>query len=60
VSAGIDLSRTRGEEHCADLLEKAYQERSGCLVDLKVMPGWFPLRADPRFIALLKKVNLDK
>ena len=41
-----------------DLLEKAYQERSGCIVPLKVFPDWDPLRSDPRFIDLLKKVGL--
>ena len=43
-----------------DLLEKAYQERSGCLTDLKVDRDWDPLRSDPRFIDLLKKIGLDK
>ena len=43
-----------------DLLEKAYQERSGCVASLKVFPDWDPLRSDPRFIELLKKVGLDK
>ena len=42
------------------LLEKAYQERSGCLTDLKVDRDWDPLRSDPRFIDLLKKIGLDK
>lgn len=50
-----------GENSTAlDLLEKAYQERSGCVTNLKVLPGFDPLRSDPRFIALLKKVGLDK
>jgi adenylate cyclase len=43
-----------------DLLEKAYQERSGCVTSLKVLPAWDPLRSDPRFIDLMKKVGLDK
>jgi len=50
-----------GENNTAlDLLEKAYQEGSGCLAGLKVHHDWDPLRSDPRFIALLKKVGLDK
>jgi len=50
-----------GENNAAlDLLEKAYQERSGCVAFLKVQDFWDPLRSDPRFIALLKKVGLDK
>lgn len=50
-----------GENNTAlDLLEKAYQERSACVAFLKVFPAWDPLRSDPRFIELLKKVGLDK
>jgi len=50
-----------GENNTAlDFLEKAYQERSGCVGFLKVYEDWDPLRSDPRFIALMKKVGLDK
>ncbi len=50
-----------GENNAAlDLLEKAYHERSGCVAFLKVEHDWDPLRSEPRFIALLKKVGLDK
>ena len=50
-----------GENNTAlGLLQKAYQERSAQLVDLKVNHDWDPLRSDPRFIALLKDVGLDK
>jgi tetratricopeptide (TPR) repeat protein len=37
-------------------LEKAYEERSGHLVALKVNPTWDPMRSDPRFEALVQKV----
>ncbi|MGB8414501.1 MAG: hypothetical protein WCE23_16925 [Candidatus Binatus sp.] len=38
-----------GENNTAlDLLEKAYQERSECLVVLKVQHEWDLLRAEPR------------
>jgi tetratricopeptide (TPR) repeat protein len=51
-----------GENRTAmDLLEKAYQERSDCVTLLgKKNRDWDPLRSDPRFIDLLKKVGLDK
>jgi len=39
-------------------LEKAYQERSDGLPDLKSDPFWDSLRSDPRFTALLKKMGL--
>jgi len=41
-------------------LEKAYEERYGILVSLRVEPGFDSVRSDPRFIALLKKVGLEK
>lgn len=41
------------------LLEKAYSERDNKLQYLKVAPAWDPLRSDPRFKALLKRMNLD-
>ena len=41
-------------------LEKAYDEHDGSLVFLKVEPALDPLRSDPRFSSLLKKMKLDK
>ena len=50
-----------GENNTAlDLLEKAYQQRSACVAFLKIFADWDPVRSDPRFIDLLKKVGLDK
>ena len=43
-----------------DYLEKAYEERAGWMTFLKVDPIWDPIRADARFIQLLKKMELDK
>ncbi len=40
-------------------MQKAYEERSGSMVFLKVDPVWDNLRSDPRFTAFLKKMNLD-
>jgi tetratricopeptide (TPR) repeat protein len=41
-------------------LEKAYEQRDPQLFRIKVVPSVDPLRSDPRFIALLKKIGLEK
>jgi serine/threonine-protein kinase len=41
-------------------LTRAYNEHDAWLVFLKVDPIWQTLRADPRYIALLKKMGLEK
>ena len=40
-------------------IEKAYQERESGLILLKVNPRWDPLRDDPRFPDLLRRMNLE-
>jgi len=41
-------------------LEKGYQERSNYMVYLKVFPGADPLRSDPRFGDLLRRIGLTR
>jgi len=43
-----------------DWLERAYQERASWLYLIKVDPSWDPMRDDPRFSALLKRMDLEK
>ncbi|MDD5506852.1 MAG: hypothetical protein PHD25_00805 [Bacteroidales bacterium] len=40
--------------------EIAYQERDPRLTRIKTEPFWDSLRSDPGFIALLKKMGLEK
>jgi adenylate cyclase len=47
-------------ERALDGLEKAYAAHSQSMAWLKMDRIYDPLRSEPRFIALLKKLNLDK
>ena len=46
------------KDHAIEWLEKAYEERASGVL-LKFDPVYDPLRTDPRFKALLKKMGLD-
>ncbi len=50
-TAFLESSKALGPDF--EQLEKAYQERQGGLIFLKVDPHWDPLRDDPRFHDLL-------
>jgi len=47
------------KDQAFEWLEKAYQERDGGLVFLNVRQEWDPLRDDPRFQDLLRRMNLQ-
>ena len=42
------------------LLEKAYEKHDGGMFTLKVHPWWDPLRDDPRFQDLLRRMNFPE
>ena len=46
------------KQQALDYLEKAYQERSTWLMWIKVDPRFDPLRSEPRFQNLLRRMNL--
>jgi len=48
------------KDRAFEWLEKACQDHSDELIYLKVEPMFDPLRSDPRFEALLKKIGLEK
>jgi hypothetical protein len=41
-------------------LEKGYEDRSWIMCQLKVNPVLDPLRSDPRFKALLRRMNFQE
>jgi serine/threonine-protein kinase len=47
------------KEKAFEYLEKGYQERAGWMIWLNVDPIWDPIRSDPQFDALLKKMKLQ-
>ncbi len=46
------------KDRAFEWLEKAYEDRSGRLVYLKVNPAYDALRSDPRYVTLLRKMGL--
>ncbi len=48
------------KDQAFEWLEKAYDERDHWMSSLKVLPILDSIRSDPRFIALLKKMGLEK
>jgi tetratricopeptide (TPR) repeat protein len=48
------------KEHAFEYLQKAVDERAGWLAFIQVDPIWDPIRSDPRFDAILKKIGLDE
>ena len=60
---GVELATVSiglGEiEEAVDWCEQAAEERRGCLMYLGVHPVVDPLRQDPRFQALVRKMELE-
>ena len=47
-------------DHTFELLEKAYAERSGRMVYLKMQEEFMPFHSDPRYIDLLKRMGFPQ
>ena len=56
----VAYSGTGQKERVLELLERAYAEHSNALVQIKVDPIYDPIRSDPRFEDLLRRVRLDR
>jgi tetratricopeptide (TPR) repeat protein len=48
------------DSEALDWLEKAVDERAPWLPELKIDPTWDGLRSHPRFIAIMKKIGLER
>jgi hypothetical protein len=46
------------KQHALDLLEQGFQDRATDMMFLKVSPVYDPIRLEPRFQELLRKMNL--
>lgn len=51
---------TGDKERALKLLERAYAEHSNAIVQIKVDPIYDPMRSDPRFQDLLRRLRLDR
>jgi hypothetical protein len=52
-------SGTGQKKRLLELLQKAYSEHSNAVVQIKVDPMYDPIRSDPRFEDLLRRVGLQ-
>jgi hypothetical protein len=53
----FDYANLNDKDHTFEWLEKAYEERSGWLLELQTDPSWDKLRDDSRFEVLLRKIQ---
>jgi TolB-like protein/Tfp pilus assembly protein PilF len=60
VAVAIVYTGLGARDQAFNWLEKAYQERSYFLAYLKVLPAADPLRADPRFDDLMRRIGLPR
>ena len=50
----------RDEERVFEWLERAYEERDSWMTTLRMNPRYDPLRSDPKFADLLRRVGLPE
>jgi len=60
LEIALNYALAGANSEALDWLERAVEERPPWLPELKVDPGWDALRSQPRFIAVLKKIGLEK
>jgi len=59
VDFAITFAYLGEKDQAFEWLEKAYEERDGVMLYLKGLPLFDPLRDDPRFTDLLRRMNLE-
>ncbi len=56
----LDYAQAGDDTQALDWLDRAVEERTPWLLELNNDAGWDGVRSQPRFIALLKKIGLEK
>jgi tetratricopeptide (TPR) repeat protein len=59
VTLLIAYSGTGQKERVIELLQKAYSEHSNAVTQIKVDPMYDPMRSDPRFADLVRRLRLE-
>jgi hypothetical protein len=57
IYIAMDFAMLGEKDRAFEWLDKAYEDRSGWLLELKFDPEWDNLRGDPRFAALTARVG---
>jgi len=57
---GDDYAALGDKDQAFYWLEKAYSEKAGALAYIKVFKQMDPLRSDPRYVDLLKRMGLPQ
>ncbi len=60
LNIALNYAIAGDDSEALDWLERAVEERTPWLPELKVDPNWDPVRSQPRFIAIMKKIGLEK
>jgi eukaryotic-like serine/threonine-protein kinase len=60
LEIALNYARAGDDAEALDWLETAVEERTPWLPELKMDPGWDSVRSQPRFIAIMKRIGLEK
>ena len=60
LNIALNYAMAGDDSEALDWLERAVEERTPWLPELKVDPNWDRVRSQPRFIAIMKKIGLEK